>query len=152
MFPNFYALSLIKTPKASRSIASLVTSPVKGVSPATDAALRAALDNRPVSVIKSVTRDPDIKVTSAKLLEKLKQSEPPALAKSVPEAATYEPISPASPEKPDKVSAKVAPVPFGNISSLSQSSSVAAPKSKPFSAPPPAFGSGPAPAACPGTL
>ena len=57
-----------------------VTSPVKGVSPVTDKAIRAALGSRPLSVIKSVTREPENNVTSAKLLERLKQNEPPPVS------------------------------------------------------------------------
>ena len=108
-----------------------VTSPVKGVNPGTDKAIRAALDSRPLSVIKSVTREPESNVTSAKLLERLKQNEPPPVSsiikskspekqKSKDVPGVYEAISPASDDKAINKGFSPAQPPFGAPSSISK--------------------------------
>ena len=95
----------VSTPKNSHRSKPdhTVKSPVAALSPGLDTSIRAALDNRPLTVIKPLPRESPSKPSSASLLEKLKQTASVPLItpeKTKPKQVVYEPISPASPSLP----------------------------------------------------
>ena len=92
------APDIISTSHTARLTGSAMVFPVKALAPSTDEALRAMLDNPPLSMTKAVTREspnlrPADQPISAKLLEKLKSSITPTSSSTNYKQSALLPVS-----------------------------------------------------------